>query len=77
MAKLFRSNRSQAVRLPKAHEFPPGVTEVEVVTHGKMRILVPKVTSWAEFFELQESLGGAEFDVEPREGDQERDFPWP
>jgi len=53
------------------------VTEVEVVTHGKMRILVPKVTSWAEFFELQESLGGAEFDVEPREGDQERDFPWP
>ena len=77
MARLFRSNRSQAVRLPKDLEFPPEVKEVEVVRHGTVRILVPKVTTWREFFEFRESLGASDFDVEPREGDQERDFTWP
>ncbi len=42
VAKLFRSNRSQAVRLPKDAEFPPSVTDVEVVIEGTARILVPR-----------------------------------
>jgi virulence-associated protein VagC len=52
MAKLFRSNRRQAVRLPKAAEFPPSVKEVEVVVQGNARLLVPKVKPWKEFYEL-------------------------
>ena len=51
MAKIFRSNRSQAVRLPKAAEFPEGVTEVEVIIEGNTRRLVPKKASdWATYF---------------------------
>ena len=51
MAKLFRSNRSQAVRLPRVAEFPAAVTDVEVQVHGNIRVLVPKMESWGEWFE--------------------------
>ncbi len=51
MANVFRTNRSQAVRLPKAAEFPPEVTDVEVIVEGNRRVLVPKAKlSWAEYF---------------------------
>ena len=53
MPNVFRSNRSQAVRLPKAAEFPPEVTEVDVIVEGDRRVLVPKVHSdnaMAEYF---------------------------
>ena len=35
--KLFRSNRSQAVRLPKDVAFPEGVEEVTILRDGKRR----------------------------------------
>ncbi len=47
---LFRSNRSQAVRLPKSAEFPPSVTRVEVLAIGASRLVVPADRGWAEFF---------------------------
>ena len=53
IANVFRSNRSQAVRLPKAAEFPPEVTEVEVIVEGDRRVLVPKgqrVNGLTEYF---------------------------
>jgi antitoxin VapB len=49
--KLFRSNRSQAVRLPKDVAFPEGVTEVTVLRDGKRRIVVPADTVWDDFFD--------------------------
>lgn len=39
--KLFTSNTTQAVRLPKAVAFPDDVTEVEIVVDGDARIIVP------------------------------------
>ena len=48
---LFRSNRSQAVRLPKDVAFPPGVKEVAVLRHGKRRIIVPANSIWDDFFD--------------------------
>ncbi|RYE73653.1 MAG: antitoxin [Myxococcales bacterium] len=39
--KLFLSNTTQAVRLPKAVAFPDDVTEVEIVVEGETRVLVP------------------------------------
>lgn len=39
--KLFRSNTTQAVRLPKAVAFPSDVTEVEIIVDGEARVLVP------------------------------------
>jgi len=49
--KLFRSNRSQAVRLPKDVAFPEGVSEVTILRDGKRRIVVPADTVWDDFFD--------------------------
>lgn len=38
---VFRSNRTQAVRLPKAVAFPDGVTEVEIAAIGDARLITP------------------------------------
>ena len=48
---LFLSNRSQAVRLPKAVAFGEGVREVTIVQDGPRRIIVPADASWDDFFE--------------------------
>jgi len=40
--KLFKSNTTQAVRLPKDVAFPEGVTEVEIIVQGDARLIVPK-----------------------------------
>ena len=47
---LFLSNRSQAVRLPKAVAFPDAVTEVAIVRDGIRRIIVPSNATWDDFF---------------------------
>jgi antitoxin VapB len=38
---VFKSNRSQAVRLPKTVALPPDVTRVDIVAIGRARILAP------------------------------------
>ncbi len=48
---LFLSNRSQAVRLPKAVSFPEGVKEVEIVAIGNTRVITPAGESWDEWFD--------------------------
>ncbi|HMK88008.1 MAG TPA: type II toxin-antitoxin system VapB family antitoxin [Methylocystis sp.] len=48
---IFRSNKTQAVRLPKAVAFPDGVKEVEIVVVGDSRIVSPagrRFTEWAK-----------------------------
>ncbi len=47
---LFRSNRSQAVRLPKDVAFPPGVREVAIIRDGMRRVIVPAAAIWDDFF---------------------------
>ena len=48
---LFFSNRTQAVRLPKAVSFPEGVKEVEVIAVGKSRLITPAGESWDSWFD--------------------------
>lgn len=48
---LFLSNRSQAVRLPKAVAFTDEVREVIIVPDGKRRIIAPADAAWDDFFE--------------------------
>jgi antitoxin VapB len=50
-AAIFKSNRSQAVRLPKAVAFPEGVTRVDVVALGRTRIITPVGESWDSWFD--------------------------
>ena len=38
---VFTSNRSQAVRLPKAVAFPEDVHQVDILKIGRSRVIVP------------------------------------
>jgi antitoxin VapB len=58
---LFRSNKSQAVRLPKDVAFPPGVREVAILRDGVRRVIVPADAMWDDFFAAPGiELGGRE-----------------
>jgi antitoxin VapB len=48
---LFRSNRSQAVRLPKDVAFPETVSAVTIVREGRSRVIVPADAVWDDFFD--------------------------
>lgn len=50
-SKLFRSNRSQAVRIPKAVAFPDDVEEVEIIKVGANLIVSPVGKRWDDLFE--------------------------
>lgn len=49
--KLFKSNTSQAVRLPKAIAFPESVKNVEIIVVGNTRIITPVDQSWDDWFD--------------------------
>lgn len=51
-AALFRSNRSQAVRIPKDMEFPDDLKKVVVRRVGKAIMLVPKGAEWDMFLSM-------------------------
>ena len=48
---VFLSNRSQAVRLPKAAALPDDVKRVDVISIGRTRILTPVGESWDSWFD--------------------------
>jgi len=48
--KVFKSNKSQAVRLPKAVAFPEFIKDVEITAIGNERIITPAGQSWDDWF---------------------------
>lgn len=48
---VFQSNRSQAVRLPKAVALPEDVKWVDVVAVGRARIIAPTGEAWDSWFD--------------------------
>lgn len=48
-ATVFKSNRSQAVRLPKSVAFPDHVKELRVIKDGRALLLVPADAVWSDF----------------------------
>lgn len=48
---VFQSNRSQAVRLPKAAAMPGDVKRVDVISIGRARIITPAGESWDSWFD--------------------------
>ena len=48
---VFKSNRSQAVRLPKDVAFPDHVKRVDVVVVGNARLLAPAGEAWETWFD--------------------------
>jgi antitoxin VapB len=50
-ASLFKSNESQAVRLPKAVAYPDSVKQVDIVALGRARLITPAGESWDAWFD--------------------------
>lgn len=67
--RVFRSNRSQAVRLPKAVEFPPDVGDVAVRRVGRSRVVSPANAVWDDFFDAP----GIDLGVRDQPAAQERE----
>ncbi len=51
---VFKSNKTQAVRLPKAVALPDAIKKVDIVAVGNTRIITPAGESWDQWFD---SLG--------------------
>jgi antitoxin VapB len=50
---VFKNNKTQAIRVPKALAFPDDVKEVEIKREGNNLVVMPiRKTSWAAFFAL-------------------------
>ena len=47
---VFKSNTSQAVRLPKAVALPENVKQVDIVPMGRSRLITPAGESWDSWF---------------------------
>lgn len=69
---LFKSNTTQAVRLPKDVAFPDGVTEVEIRVVGEARLILPKGRGMAHWLEHGKRL--ADFPDRDQPPMQEREF---
>ncbi|MEP7350633.1 MAG: type II toxin-antitoxin system VapB family antitoxin [Sphingorhabdus sp.] len=50
-AAIFRSNRNQAVRIPKDMEFPEDVKKVYIHKRGRSLVVVPVNDFWDDFFD--------------------------
>lgn len=48
---VFQSNRSQAIRMPKALALPDDVKRVDIVAVGRTRIIAPAGEAWDSWFE--------------------------
>lgn len=48
---VFKNNRSQAVRLPKAVAFSDAVRKVDIVVVGRSRLLSPAGEAWDTWFD--------------------------
>jgi antitoxin VapB len=48
---IFKSNKTQAVRLPKAVALPESVSEVEIIAIGNTRLIMPAGASWDQWFD--------------------------
>ncbi len=51
--KIFKSNKSQAVRLSKAIAFPDSIIDVEITAIGNKRIITPAGHSWDDWFDAK------------------------
>ncbi len=46
---VFKTNKTQAVRLPKALAFPDHVKKVKITPHGKGLLIEPVKETWEDF----------------------------
>ena len=52
-ARIFKSNKSQALRLPKPVAYPDNVKQVDIVIQGRSRVISPAGESWDAWFDAK------------------------
>lgn len=70
--RLFRSNRTQAVRLPKEVAFPED-GEVTITIEGDARVITPVGSTWDRFFDSLDDLT-VQFPDRDQPAAQDRDW---
>jgi antitoxin VapB len=68
--RIFKSNRCQAVRLPKEVAFPESVKDVEVTAIGNKRLIQPVGQSWDDWFDAPG--GSSDFMMERTQPEDQR-----
>jgi len=53
--KIFKSNQSQTVRLPKSVALPENVKEVSIIRLGTARLIVPHSDVWDSWFDNKQA----------------------
>ncbi len=48
---VFKSNKTQAIRLPKPVALPDSIKKVDIVAIGNTRIITPAGESWDQWFD--------------------------
>lgn len=48
---LFKSNQSQALRLPKPVALPASVKKVDIIALGRSRLIAPAGEAWESWFD--------------------------
>ena len=71
-ASVFKSNKSQAVRLPKPVALPKSVTKVDIIPLGRSRLITPAGEAWDSWFD-GESVSDDFLCEREQPGDQELD----
>ncbi|HEB4873165.1 TPA: antitoxin [Kluyvera ascorbata F0526] len=69
---IFKSNRSQAVRLPKAVAMPEDVKHVDIIAIGRTRVITPAGESWDSWFD-GESVTSDFMVTREQPGEQDRE----
>lgn len=69
---VFKSNSSQAIRLPKDVALPDSVKRVDIIPMGRARLIVPAGEGWDSWFD--EPSASADFMKQRHQPpEQERD----
>lgn len=69
---VFKSNTSQAVRLPKPVALPESVKRVDIIPLGRARLIVPAGEGWDSWFE-GEGVTADFMNLRDQPEDQERE----
>lgn len=69
---VFKSNTSQAIRLPKDVALPESVKRVDIIPLGRARLIVPAGESWESWFD-EEGVSEDFMAAREQPADQERE----
>ncbi len=69
---VFRTNKSQAIRLPKPVALPESVKKVDIIKIGNARLITPAGEAWDSWFD-DEGVSDDFMNERDQPGQQERD----